>query len=123
MQIKCWPETPEAMNNLILLLIIQLAIIFIPSFFCFKDKHEFSRCFYSFLFLECFSSCKSAYRTHIRRSMRFATYFIIVLFASALNIVFRDTTTDPEIFNQSVLSTFKMVNRYSDLFFFSFLFI
>jgi hypothetical protein len=111
------------MNSLILLLIIEVAIVVIPSFICFKSRHEFAKCLYSFLFVESFSRWQHAYHKHIKRSVKFTMYFIVVLFASALNIIFRDVTTDLEMFDNSILSAFKLANGYSNFFFFTFLFI
>lgn len=110
------------MDSLILNVVIESAIIFIPSFFCFRNRHEFAKCFYSFLFVESFSRWQNAYKKHVQRSLRFTVYFVIVLFASAVNFIFGSSLTEINLFEDPVIAAFKLVNNYSDLFFLIFRF-
>jgi hypothetical protein len=107
------------MDRLILLLIIEALIIFVPSFFCFKSRREFIKCLYSFLFVECFSRWQGVYKAHVQRSLKFAVYFIIVLLASALNIVLGNSLTEIRLFDDPVMYAFKLAEEY-DIFFFIF---
>ena len=94
----------------------------VPSFLVFKTRKEFFKCLQSFLFVETFSSWQNVYKTHVRRSLKFAVYFVIVLFASVLNLVFQDTLTEITSMDESLLLTFKLAEGYGDLSFFIFLF-
>lgn len=110
------------MDSLILNVVIEFVIIVIPSFFCFRSRQEFLKCFYSFLFVENFSRWQSVYNKHVQRSLRFTVYFVIVLFASAGNVIFGNLLGEIKLFEDPLMSAFKLVNNYSDVFFFIFRF-
>lgn len=110
------------MNSLILNLIFEASIILIPSFFCFRSRHEFAKCLYSFLFVESFSPWQSVYKKHIQRSLKFTVYFVIVLFASAANVILGNPLMEIKLFEDPVMSAFKLVDGYGDIFFFIFRF-
>lgn len=110
------------MNSLILLMIIEAVILILPSFFLFKTRKEFFKCLHSFLFVETLGSWQTVYKTHVRRSLKFAIYFVIVLFASVLNLVFQDTLAEITSIDESLLLTFKLAEGYGDISFFIFLF-
>lgn len=115
-------KRPE-MNSLILLLIVELLILIVPSLFFFRSRHEFVNCLYSFLFVESFSHIKSVYKKHTGRSVKFALYLVLVLFASLINITFRDALIKMEFIDDSILSALKLEDGYSNFFFFRFLFL
>ena len=110
------------MNSLIQLMVIEGVILMLPSFFLFKSRKEFFKCFHSFLFVESFGNWQAVYKTHVRRSLKFAVYFVIVLFASVLNFVFQDTLAEITSIDESLLLTFKLAEGHGDLSFFIFLF-
>jgi hypothetical protein len=63
--------------------IIEMLVLLLPAFFCFKDKSEFLSCFYSFMYVGTHRSSK----TQENRSVKFAMYFAIVLICSFINII------------------------------------
>lgn len=70
------------MTPLFIFLLIEVAILLLPTYFCFRNRAEFSNSLYSFWYVGYHHSNSR----HEKRSLRFAVYLAIVLFTSILNV-------------------------------------
>jgi len=71
------------MHNAFVGPIIEMLVLLLPAFFCFRNRSEFFSCFNSFLYVGTHHNTK----TQENRSLKFATYFAIVLIGSFMNLM------------------------------------
>jgi hypothetical protein len=63
--------------------IIEFLVLLLPAFLSFKNRSEFLSCFHSFMFAGNHPNTTK----QEKRSVKFATYFVIVLFGSIMNLM------------------------------------
>jgi hypothetical protein len=71
------------MPNVLLVPTIEMLVLLLPAFFSFKNRSEFLSCFHSFIY----AGNHKNNSTLEKRSVKFATYFAIVLFGSITNLM------------------------------------